>query len=410
MNIRYRPLIARRSASSMPTLSDLALINAEHAMTPVGDEDVHVRQARIAHNQHDRSYERFPKTYLDRFAETLPGKSLLAGHTRGALPLGRWFRADTRARVEEFPVLVTSGLTPSTGYDNAAVIDGVGKQSVVEFIPGFTAMRVRVTWLDAAFFFAADASTDGIRKAIDAGVYQDVSIGFRYADLDCDVCAKSYWMSDCSHYRGQVLPDGRLVTLTYSGEPDKVEALETSIVYLGAQQHAELIKDVRCGRITPELAAITPFGVDGAAQKEYEYFARTRKGQPASLLVETLPVPQPLPSIDGSLLTAAIAAETPNMTEEESRLVAIGQSALEDVRAQYVSHCVKLGQDETEAMAVGELFIARSDYAGLKALADRKFAEVCKRFPAVLSGERQIEERSAPIHTIESVRASAYGG
>lgn len=435
MNIRVRELPGIRAVTlSQPAEADIELINAEFARQRVSAEDIHVREARIAHNFHDRTLERFQKAHLERFAETLPGKSLLPGHDTRQLPLGRWFRADTRARVEEFPVLQREQKEAGAAR---------GKQA--EIVPGFEPQRLRVTWLDGAFYFAADPSTEAFRKNIDMGVYQDVSIGFSYDDLDCDVCKKSYF-SDCPHYRGQVLEDGLLVTLTYAGDPKLYEARETSIVYLGAQQHAELTKQLREGRIDPKALAQTGLGEDLAALKEYEALARRHGHQQKSwafpALAQTLDSsppegeepPQeraaalPAPSVDGDDPPAAVAApdqgatmaltdkarkalglaETAAEAEIEAALEGIdlkalqddaarvpalapladiGKTALDDQAKAYVDHCLRLGQNETEAQAVAELFTGRGDYAGLKKLADAKFAEVCERFPAAPAGQ-----------------------
>lgn len=427
MNIRVRELSGLRAVpASEPAESDLQLINSAYAQMPVTGEDIHVRQARVAHNQHDRTLERFPKAMLERFAETLPGKSLLPGHDTSAMPLGRWFRADTRTRTEDFPVVAQ------------------GKAKAAEIVPGFATQKTRVTWLEAAFYWVKDPGTELFRKNIDTGVYQDVSIGFSYDDVDCDVCKKSYWRSPCPHYAGQKLDDGTVVTLTYSGDPKLYEARETSIVYLGAQQQAELTKQLKTGTVDPEVLARTAYGTDMVALKGYEALARQHGHQVKSWAFPALTVSPPLggevpgaepaPSLGGkeqpesgvgaslsptketemleqirklfSLSETATETEAVQAVEQakdaakraaeaesakaaaeaESAklkpLATIGETALADLQKQYVDHCLKLDRNEVEAKALAEMFAEKQDYPRLKALVESTFAEVCKRFPA----------------------------
>ena len=75
---------------------------------------------------------------------------------------------------------------------------------------------------------------------------------------------------------------------------------------------------------------------------------------------------------------------------------AIGTAALADQAKAYVDHCRRLGQNEAEAAAVAELFTGKQDYAGLKGLADAKFAEVCERFPATPQGDPNVGRETQP--------------
>lgn len=330
MNVRVRPLLGLRAVpASEPAEADLALINERFSPHPITAEDIHVRQARVAHNQYDRTLERFPKLMLERFAETLPGKSLLPGHRTGELPLGRWFRGDVRGRTEEFPVLERQGKSLEPGE----------KGRPAEIVPGFKPERTRVSWLEGAFYFTNDPGTELFRKNIDTGVYQDVSIGFAYDDVDCDICKTSYWRSgQCPHYRGQVLEDGTIVTLTYSGDPEKYEAMETSIVYLGAQQHAELTKQIREGRIDPQALATTHFGMDYAALKEYEALARIHGHQQKSWHFPNLKVSSSvggeMPSLGGKdhnpASIGATGGEQMNLLEKLRKLFGLSDTATDE--------------------------------------------------------------------------------
>ena len=258
----------------------------------------------LCHDQYDRTLERFPLAYLDQFAKTIPGKSVLPCHNQGGywssgdLPLGRFFKADIEKVVEsEFPMLMRTGLAKALAP-----------------IPGFENKRKTVNYLAPSFYFANDDSTEGLRKNIDLGVYKHVSIGFSYDDLICDICGKSYlyWSSDgsagCPHYRGDVLDDGRLVTLTFGGDASQAEALEGSIVYLGAQPGARLVKAIESGEnIDPERLAYTPYGPDLVVLKEAERAAQ-KHNKPRTLVVPDLSDEEPTGKTLEDELAAALAA------------------------------------------------------------------------------------------------------
>lgn len=203
MEIRSKEFLVQAQSVAVSE-EDLRLINERYALTPLLAEQVYVRRLAVCNDQYDRTGERFPRAYLERFAETLPGKPLLAHHDRGAFPLGRFFRAEVRAEPGE------EGAPP-------------------------------VTWLYCWAYLVKTPGNQETRTQIDAGVYSHVSIGFRWADLTCDLCGRSYFHGDCPHVIDREY-DGRRCTATYSGDPERVEAIEASLVYLGAQYGAVVTK------------------------------------------------------------------------------------------------------------------------------------------------------------------------
>lgn len=231
----------------------------------------------LCHDQYDRSYERFTQAYLDRFALTLPGKSVLSGHDAGgysgsgALPLARFFTASVERRSEDIPIPTRGRRVHrmTTGYS-----EGERSAKGAEVVPGFTNERRDVNFLSAGFYFPNDEQAKALLNRIDLGVYRSVSIGFRYDDITCDLCNASYLRSDCPHIIGWELVDGRIVTGTYSGDVERAEALEGSIVYLGAQPQARLIKQISEGAVEPHALAATPHGEDLVLLKEAEQLAR----------------------------------------------------------------------------------------------------------------------------------------
>lgn len=251
----------------------LAAVNA-HALEPMDSGDLMVRRMDLAHDQYDRTLERFPKSYLQRFAETLPGKSVLAAHDTRQLPVGKWFDAKVTSRTQDQPIFVQ----PGSG------------KAFTEPVPGFEIQRQRVQLLDAGFYYpTTDARGQELDTWIKAGIYNSGSIGFRFADLNCDVCKTSYWNSNCPHIIGYPLDwswdnrgaTGDLVTGTYSGTPEQIqreaEALEGSLVYLGAQPNARIRKHlmVAAKQVDVRALAMTAFGeIDPVAHKEAEALAR----------------------------------------------------------------------------------------------------------------------------------------
>jgi len=186
--------VFRPQADPDPVL--LAKINSM-SLEPVEAEAVYIVPGHLANDQYDRAYERFPLAYLQRFAETIPGKSLLAGHDRSQLPLGRWIEG----RVEP---------------------DAAGVQQL------------------AAPFYV-DAASDVARR-LRMGIAKHLSISFKAAGRTCDLCGQSYDPpTKCDHVKGEAY-DGTICTVTYSGDPAKVEAVEGSLVWLGCQHGAQTVR------------------------------------------------------------------------------------------------------------------------------------------------------------------------
>lgn len=415
-----------KAASEKPAASDLAILSdPDFAGADVAAEDVITRRMLLCHDQYDRTFERFPKEYLQRFAETLPGKSVLPGHDTGALPLARFFKARvSRVDEQEFPVLTRR------------------ERKSAEEPAGFELKPARVSYLDAGFYYGSDdASLD---KKIKLGVYRSVSIGFRFDDVMCDVCNKSYF-SDCPHLAGR-WDDGKLTTLTYGGDAQKAEALEGSIVYLGAQPQARIQKQagdmVRLGQVDPEKLALVPlYGeIDPVTLKWGEALAREHGHQRKSWAFPALEAkaadPEPPAPEEPAMLEklrklfgladtatedevfAAAEKAKAEATPLEGRsefseiklaretaeakaaslepLAKIGETALGDLAKGYLDHCLRLEQPEVEAKALADMFVSKQDYAGLKTLVDAKWKQVCEKFPAgpsgdVNAGQEQVE-------------------
>lgn len=179
-----------------PNGSDLETIR-RFALRDVTAEDVFLGKMALANDQVDRSHERFPVTYLQRFAETLPGKPVLVGHDQKMRPVGKFYSADVVPRS-----------------------DGTGNDLI------------------ARYYLRSDHD---LAKDIELGIASGVSIGARADRRFCGVCSKDYdapGKDRCAHEVGRAY-DGKTCTLEWGGDAAKVEALEGSFVaspcQIGAQ-------------------------------------------------------------------------------------------------------------------------------------------------------------------------------
>jgi hypothetical protein len=181
--------------------STMSAIN-QYALEPLQASDIYAYQMKLANDQYDRDEERFTPDYLKRFADTLPGKSVMRGHDYRSEPAGRIYDADVHK---------------DTGTG--------GNYLLVK-----------------AYLDADGPLTPVVRK----GIAGHVSIGFNADQRLCDICGKDYdgyWKQvdaddePCSHIKGRMY-NGVKCTVTYGGDLDKVEGLEASHVWLGAQYGA----------------------------------------------------------------------------------------------------------------------------------------------------------------------------
>ena len=209
----------------------LALIN-QFALHPLSPDDVYVRRMVLANDHLDRDHERFSEEVLREFARTLPGKSFLVGHQHGAAPVGRFFHAEVMPAAHPQQ-------TPDCGLQ-AAATPAPSSRSLES--------GARSLHLVASFYTVKTQDNEGFRQQIDGGVYSYVSLGFRCQQLLCDICGKDMKSSLCPHYPGKSY-NGSAATGTWKGQ---AEALEASLVYLGAQFGAQFVKRLETCDLRPE--------------------------------------------------------------------------------------------------------------------------------------------------------------
>lgn len=182
------------------TNPDLALIR-RYTQRDVQADEVWCGALKSCNTRVDRSGERFTKAYLERFAQTLPGKPLLSGHDYRTRPLGRLYAASVLPEGDHW-------------------------------------------FLKTLYYVKADSPLVG---EVELGIAKDCSIGFNAGRRTCDLCGKAwlpYGLGECEH---DPLADyeGRTCTVTYDdAEVHKAEGMEMSLVWVGCQPGAEAIPKV----------------------------------------------------------------------------------------------------------------------------------------------------------------------
>lgn len=208
MSIEANKQFHAMAIKAADTLSDgqLALINM-YTLSDLDAEGVYVRTAYLAHNAIDRDNDVFDDALLQRFADTLPGKGLFVKHPRGydgdsGPGAGRWFDAHV--------------VEMSHDEARAAL-----KQPNLQWPAG----SERAKLLETSFYIPRTESKQTLIEDIDAGVAGDVSIGFIAAE------------------RSPILDGSDNVVAHRLHAPG--EALEGSLVWLGAQPGARIHKQAK---------------------------------------------------------------------------------------------------------------------------------------------------------------------
>jgi hypothetical protein len=256
---------------------DLALINARFALVPLAPGEVDLRRMGLANDRVDRTYERFSPAFLARLAATIIGKSVLVHHDKRAFPIGRFYAAE----VVREPTVGREAVRGQRGLSHHGGTEDTEKYT--EETPGSAPFSPSLSpctppcspclrgekdlpptqhdpssgtthWLIARYYMLRSEATAELRRQIDAGVYSYVSIGFRGGAPRCDLCSAPF-AGDCPHWPGRVYatPAGdRVCTLTWEDPDGSAEAVEGSLVWLGAQIGAQHVKSWRDSAFTTE--------------------------------------------------------------------------------------------------------------------------------------------------------------
>lgn len=200
-----KQLAARMKAPSTPDEGQLAAIRAytHRDFTP---DELMVREFVLAHNAIDRDNEVFDESLLSDFAATIPGKGVYIKH----------------------PQSYDGDSGPAEGRVFAASIERMSLEDARTLLrePKLTLPpdRTEIQLLKVSVFFVRYAENEGLLLKLDAGIAGDVSVGFSAAGRDV--------VKDS---------EGRDMRLTRWRGPG--EALEMSLVWLGAQPGARAVKN-----------------------------------------------------------------------------------------------------------------------------------------------------------------------
>lgn len=201
--------IRAKAANGKPSAEQLAAINV-YALDALTADQVYVRTAYLAHNGIDRDNEVFDGALLREFARSLPGKGLFVRHPGGwdgdsGPGVGRWFEA----RVVSMTV---DEARAALREPNLQWPDGTEQAELLE----------------ASYYIPRSDKNADLITDVNAGVASDVSIGFRASQR-----------TDIMDANGEVIAR----RLHAPGE-----ALEGSLVWLGAQPGARTVKSLERDR------------------------------------------------------------------------------------------------------------------------------------------------------------------
>ena len=206
MNTQHKQLSIAVKSAGAPSAEQLAAING-YALAELTADDVYVRTWAIAHNAIDRDREVMDEGLLAAFAATLPGKGLFIRHPSGwdgdsGPGEGRWFAAQVdRMSLEEARKLL--------------------REPTLAWPPDRSSAEVLI----ASAYIVRTEDNPSLLKKIDGGVVSDVSIGFRATGGTDINNADGQYIARRLHAPG--------------------EALEASLVWLGAQPGARAIKHAK---------------------------------------------------------------------------------------------------------------------------------------------------------------------
>lgn len=200
-----------KKAAGEVSSQQLALINA-FSLCDLKADELYVRTFYVCHNALDRDTEVFDERLLQDFERTLPGKGCFIKHPQGydgdsGPGEGKWFEAQllSMSQQEARELLKQPDLTWLDDSDQAMV-------------------------LEASMYMVRHPDNDFLLKKLDAGIAGDCSIGFSAKALD------PIHDSNGDHFGAKWIGPG--------------EALECSLVWLGAQPGARAHKDAGGVRTT----------------------------------------------------------------------------------------------------------------------------------------------------------------
>ena len=183
-------------------------------------DDVRIFEALLAHNFIDRDKERFSKPTLQSMADTIIGKQVLQHHAKWTDGVGRF---------------VDAKLQKMTMDETLKLIGSQSDKKVREKLARIEQADGGLFWMNVQYYMLAK---DPLVEKIDSGIIGDMSISF------------------VPVIRKEIRQDEKdrepLWTEFQDSEEQITEAIEGSLVFLGAQPGARVRKDAN-GKETEEL-------------------------------------------------------------------------------------------------------------------------------------------------------------
>ena len=207
------------------TDSDLDFINKNFATSALRKEDITIFKWKLAHNSIDRDNERFTEDYLKCFVEPFPSESSI---------IGKSFLKDH----DKYDTSIL-GLV----YDATLTNEG-GK-----------------LWLTTKTYHLNSTDAETIAK-MKAGIYRHVSIGFWGGSIEPVKTSNG----EVQYWEWKVMSGKR-----------KPEALEQSLVYLGAQPGATSIKGVKFSPDNGEFPVMSQESLTIKGIKDMRLFVESAK-------------------------------------------------------------------------------------------------------------------------------------
>lgn len=241
---QHKSLTLRIKSAGDPSDDQMGRIRG-YTLAELPADQLYVRTFALAHNAIDRDDEAFDDAALSDFARTLPGKGLFLKHPMSwdgdtGPGKGRWFEAELqRMSLDEARTLL--------------------REPTLQWPPGVNTATVLMA---GAYLVRTPGNADMLAE-IDAGIVSDVSIGFNAKRGD-------YFRDE----QGREMQARRLTS--------PAEALEGSLVWLGAQPGARAIKGASRNEETDML---TQQELDAANTKATDFENKFKAAEPSHNIV-----------------------------------------------------------------------------------------------------------------------------
>lgn len=209
--------------------SNIDLIN-KYTQKSMAEKDLNVKSMWLCNDIIDSYYSRFNAKTLRVLAEKVVGQSVLIGHNKNSLPIGRFFKAEVVKREDGHEWLRTWFYWPKN----------------LTFVDGFT--------------------SEDLLIGIESGLYMEVSISWSYQKALCSVCNGD--IRSCDHIPGKEYAIDGVVKLCWYETDDIETVLEGSFVFKGGQYGTSVAEESR-NKLTQERNKIISKFATSGERSEY---------------------------------------------------------------------------------------------------------------------------------------------